>query len=245
MIKQRKDEWLVKDNSGYHQRQFEAPYRSTEVFVQWLDEMFSSCAKKCICDLGCGGGANIAYMARKYPSINFEGIEINEELISSGNKKLADMNNAQIIKGDLYHLDSSLKNRYKGIISFQTLSWLPEYNEAIYSMAELEADWIALSSLFYEGDIDYTIQLKNYTRATATAMYQECYYNIYSLNKVRELFANLGYTEFKYKRFDIDVDLPKPEKAELGTYTEKLENGRRIQISGGLMLPWYFIVACK
>lgn len=43
----------------------------------------------------------------------------------------------------------------------------------------------------------------------------------------------------------LGAHLPKPEKAGLGTYTEKLEDGRRIQISGGLMLPWYFIVACK
>ncbi len=42
-----------------------------------------------------------------------------------------------------------------------------------------------------------------------------------------------------------DIDIKKPEKAGLGTYTERLENGKRIQISGGLMLPWYFIVAYK
>ena len=63
--------------------------------------------------------------------------------------------------------------------------------------------------------------------------------------KIRERFAELGYKKFKYKYFDIDIDLPRPEKDGLGTYTKKLEDGSRIQISAGLMLPWYFIVAYK
>ena len=150
-----------------------------------------------------------------------------------------------IFELDCYHLNPDLKNRYKGIVSFQTLSWLPEYYEAIRCMTELGADWIALSSLFYEGDIDYTIQLKDYTRASNEKVYTEYYYNIYSLVKIRERFAELGYKKFKYKYFDIDIDLPRPEKDGLGTYTKKLEDGSRIQISAGLMLPWYFIVAYK
>ena len=63
--------------------------------------------------------------------------------------------------------------------------------------------------------------------------------------KIKELFNGLGYKKFDYRPFNIDIDIKKPEKAGLGTYTERLENGKRIQISGGLMLPWYFIVAYK
>ena len=65
------------------------------------------------------------------------------------------------------------------------------------------------------------------------------------LPKIKELFNGLGYKKFDYRPFNIDIDIKKPEKAGLGTYTERLENGKRIQISGGLMLPWYFIVAYK
>jgi len=84
---QRKSEWFAKDKSGYHQKQFDSPYRSTEVFVNWVDELIRNSANGNICDLGCWG-ANIAYMARKYPSTFFEGLEINEELINQGNKKM-------------------------------------------------------------------------------------------------------------------------------------------------------------
>ena len=244
---QRKDEWLsLNDKLSYHKKQFEKVYRSTELFIEWLSSFLDKSAGNKICDLACGGGANIAYMQQKYPKIVFEGIEINKELVSLGNKELDKRGNrAKIFEGDLYNLNSNFKGRYKGIISFQTLSWLPGYYESICCMTELNPDWIAISSLFYEGDIDYKIECRNYTRTSDTKQYENCFYNIYSLVKIKELFNGLGYKKFDYRPFKIDIDIKKPEKAGLGTYTERLENGKRIQISGGLMLPWYFIVAYK
>lgn len=32
---------------------------------------------------------------------------------------------------------------------------------------------------------------------------------------------------------------------DIGTYTIKTEEGKRLQISVGLMMPWYFVVAYK
>ena len=45
--------------------------------------------------------------------------------------------------------------------------------------------------------------------------------------------------------FEIDIDLPQTDNIDIGTYTVKLENKKRIQISAALMMPWYFIVASK
>lgn len=245
MIQGKVEEKLSQIEKNYHVKQHEKIYRSTEAIVEWTNALFEAASGSRICDFGSGGGANLAYLAQKYPQVNFEGIEISRELVDFGNKKLIDLENARIVKGDWYHLGSDLVNRYKGIISFQTLSWLPEYGEPIRCMTELQPDWIVISSLFYEGDIDYTIQLKDYTRASETREYEKYYYNIYSLNKVKEVFAEFGYKRFKYKRFEIDIDLEKPVKEGLGTYTKKMADGSRIQISGGLMLPWYFILAYK
>lgn len=145
---------------------------------------------------------------------------------------------------DWYRIDKKWQEKFDGIISFQTLSWLPEYKEPIKKLVELRPNWIAISSLFYDGDIEYTNKVKNYYRPKADKPYTECYYNIYSINRVREFFAELGYKKFEYVPFEIDIDLPKTTK-DIGTYTTKTEDGKRIQISAGLMLPWYFIVASK
>lgn len=73
----------------------------------------------------------------------------------------------------------------------------------------------------------------------------EKYYNIYSLSRVQKCFKEQGYSNFKFIKFEIDIDLPRPDTMDIGTYTINTEDGKRIQISGGLMMPWYFVVAYK
>jgi hypothetical protein len=39
----------------------------------------------------------------------------------------------------------------------------------------------------------------------------------------------------------MNKDIPKPPIDEMGTYTEKLENNKRIQISGAIVMSWKII----
>jgi 2-polyprenyl-3-methyl-5-hydroxy-6-metoxy-1,4-benzoquinol methylase len=43
----------------YHKKQFEKTYRSTEVFVKWLEDLnyLKKTGKMQICDMACGGGS--------------------------------------------------------------------------------------------------------------------------------------------------------------------------------------------
>jgi len=59
---------------------------------------------------------------------------------------------------------------------------------------------------------------------------------------VRDFLATHGYGEFVYTPFEIDIDLAKPPDG-MGIYTETLANGRRLQISGPVLMNWYFIMA--
>jgi hypothetical protein len=100
--------------------------------------------------------------------------------------------------------------------------------------------WIALSSLFYEGDITATIVINEHQRSRKT------FYNVYSIPELNRLAKQHGYFISNYEKFDIDVDLPKPTDIDfMSTYTERLmdvESIRRIQISGPLLMNWYFIM---
>lgn len=106
-------------------------------------------------------------------------------------------------------------------------------------MCDLNPEWIAMSSLFYDGRINFYINLDDHEQNGGG----EHYYNIYSLPLVKELFERNGYKKFYYEKFDIDIDLPKPKGKEMGTYTVKTEDGERLQISGALLMPWYFVLA--
>lgn len=240
---QRTDEWIEKDNKEYHARQFLTPYRSTVAFCDWLEEIgyIERDSSLSIIDIGAGQGANLLYMGRRYPKCRFVGLDINEENISVGNQVLAraEMKNCSLVVGDIYNLDKKYISCFDAVVSFQTLSWLPGYEEPLNSLVDLRAKWIALTSLFYDGEVSCDISVKQYDESLNSNL--DINYNVYSLPVVEKHFSERGYQNFQACEFEIDIDLPAPQSKYMSTYTEKLVSGKRLQISGPLLMPWHFI----
>lgn len=248
-MRQRTTEWLeVTKNGkiGYHERQFKEPYRSTVAFTNWLDSLLDLPHTDTICDIACGEGANLSYLAKRYPNIDFVGIDLNPDLIKWGNKIMKNNKivNVKMTVGDIYQLPGKNIGKFDGILSFQTLSWLPEFNEPIKKMISLNPKWIGITSLFFAGDVNCKIEVQDYTLPLGRQKYKETYYNVYSLKLVENLFREMGYTLFSAP-FEIDIDLEKPKNGGMGTYTIKTVAGKRLQISGPLLMNWYFILAVK
>ena len=98
-----------------------------------------------------------------------------------------------------------------------------------------------MSGLFYDGDISFTTLVNEHSKE------RKVYYNTYSLKELSRISAVYGYQIAKAKRFDIDIDIPEPKnKDQMATYTKRLANGsKKIQISGSLLLNWYFVMIEK
>ena len=150
----------------YYKRQLLKPYQSTVAFCRWLESKrcLNKERKDNILDIGAGMGGQMRYMAKKYPKSYFLGIDINLQLVKAGNeffKKLGEKN-CKLVKGNLYALNKEYVGKYNGIVSYQTLSWLPDYQLPIKKMAELKADWVAITSLFYEGNVSCKTIIQDY-----------------------------------------------------------------------------------
>lgn len=234
---------IIDKRLNYHKMQAEKTYRNTVFFEEFINEFVSFGQEKYL-ELASGAGANLEYFAQKHPNAAFTGIDYDQELIKVGGG-IVKSKNACLEYGDWYHLDKKYINQFEGIISLQTLSWLPEYKEPIKKACELQPRWIAMSSLFYEGKINYTISLENYERPLIDKPYTKHYYNIYAIPLIKELFSRLGYNKFYYKPFEIDIDIEKPNDYDIGTYTVTTKEEKRLQVSGAMLLPWYFILAMK
>lgn len=234
-------------NIEYHQKQFIEPKRSTVQFVDWLDDKIMNTLPLRggikILDMACGAAANTFYRAEKYPNINFTGIDYEQSYLD-----LCELHasNVTLEQGDWYNIDKKYVGKFDGIISFQSLLLFPDYKEPLIKLIELNPKWVALTSLFYEGKMNFYTKIDNYEDDIKNWGSEKYFvYNIYSLPMIKELFAEYGYTHFEYKKFEIDIDLPKPEKPGLGTYTVQTVDGGRLQISAALLMPWYFVLARK
>lgn len=244
------NEWLIMDeaNRKFHMQQYDVPYRSTVKFAEFLCKRLNK-KNNIILDMGCGAGAPLAYIMTNtgdYVGGGY-GVDISEELVETGNSIIRERKipNCDLICGDILNLDkSSFLKKINGIISLQTFSLFSSYKEIAKAMCQLEPEWIALSTLGFEGLIDYNIKLFDYTKNKDNGC-AEVFYNIYSLPRMKQYFEDLGYNKFDYEKFEIDIDLPQTNKVGRGTYTVKTEDGNRIQISGGLMMPWYFVFVTK
>lgn len=233
----------------YHKRQYSEPYRSTVHFFDFLDShnLLNFGGQKAIVDFGCGMGANLHYASRRYPDERFIGMDLNSGLVETGNGLLAELGsrNAHLEVADLFR-DA---DRYHGdagvVISMQVLLAMPDPTATLSAMAQSGPRTIALSSLFTESLVEVKCSFRDHSRPLGMNSYFPGEYNIYPLDLTRRTLADLGYTEFKQASFEIDIDLPEPDHGGIGTYTVPTSSGRRLQFSGPMHMPWYFIAASR
>jgi|GEM_PF-724305 len=228
----------------YFEAQWTSPYQSTIQFFNWLEKCISFEHNKQYADLGCGMGSNAFYFSQKKLNSKFVGIDIDHDLVSRGNRMLKnlDIENATLTQDDWFNLRQEHVERYTGIVSLQTLMMFKEHQSPINRIIDLNPDWFAINSLFFDGDIETSTLIKDYTYDTP----REYYYSTFSISRVRELCEQRGYRYFYNTPFDIDIDLARKDNwGGMGTYTERLTDGKNLQISGPLLMNWQFIIAAK
>jgi len=235
--------WIDPLSMEYHMKQWIEPKESTKAFSEFFSsELYKS---KSVIDLGTGAGAATYYLANRNPGTDFIGVDHSKELIDSAKKTSREFNlrNLSFDTGDWFNLNKKWGG-VDGVISLQTLSWLPEMRNPMTQIFKvIKPHWIGLSSLFYEGDISCRIEVFEHSRSRKT------FYNVYSLKELNRLALEYGYEIVKSNRFDIEIDIPKSPNIDLmGTFTEKIEksaNYKRLQISGPLLMNWYFVLIKK
>jgi len=221
----------------YHSEQWDSPKDSTLEISRFLKPFLSMGDQ--IVDVSCGSGGALSYLAQEYPESVFLGFDTDEILISEAQRRTTERNieNVKFQVGDLYVLNEMPCD---GVLSIQTLSWLNGYELAMNSiLKKLKPNWFFCSSLFYEGDIDANTIVTENARARST------FYNTYSLPRFEKFIENLGYRVEKLTRFEISRDLPPANDLDLmQTYTVKSEKGN-LQISGPLLMNWYFVLLVR
>lgn len=241
-----KDAWEILDRTSlaYHRAQWDNTKQSTVAFERFIRPELEH--GTFVLDLASGACAPTGYLAKRYPQTRFTGLDCSDQLLALGNVMAQErqLANLDFVKDDW--LDLATRKAYDGVMSLQTLSWLPEIETPMREIfRKICPKWVALTSLFYEGDITCAIQVHEHQRE------KQSFYNIYSIPQLERICRAHGYSLTKVEPFEIDLDIEKPADANvMGTFTRRIESPKRdhahrLQFSGPLLMSWYMILIQK
>lgn len=217
---------------NYHLKQYEVPYRSTVSFIDFIRKSINTEEASSVIDVGCGGGANVFWMTEQLPEFQFTGVDIDEqaiELASDKNPK------HQFQVSDFTKVTEEFEPESYDYVFASQFIITTDFD--LYFFLEkakhLGKKGIFLTGLFSEGYIE------QFNKCFDSEANWEFEYKIYSLPKMADWLKEKYNAEVTFEPFEIDMDIPKPKDIRFGTYTEKLESGKRLQISGYMVMPWY------
>ena len=240
--------WLDPRHLEYHRRQFSTPYRSIMALGELLRARIGGAMAGRAVDVACGAGANICHLGRMFPGVQWTGVDIADALFPLGLQLMRDEGMdplPHLQKADAYRLCNVLPaGSFDLTFSIQTLSWMPAYEEPLEQLFKVTrpGGWIVISSLFTDSLVDAQIEIRQYPNGPAAPFDGPSHYNIYCMERFEGVCRKLGASDVISADFEMDVDLPKPEHRLMGTYTERMSSGRRLQVSGPLLMPWKFVL---
>lgn len=232
-------------DTEYHLRQYQTVYESTRLTMELMDEIASPRAGDRILDVGCGAGANCFHMATRWPAASLTGIDVDDELLAIAHQRRppALSERCHYRHVDMFELARAFPDRpfdYTTLMHTLLLFPVDEAPRLLRSIFAATRRWVFLSSLFNDKRMDIEAHIRDHARYGDEST-REHIYTILDAARFRDVCRGLGAKEVVMRDFDIAIDLPEPPGGGLGTYTRKLEGGRRLQFSGALWLPWKFV----
>jgi ubiquinone/menaquinone biosynthesis C-methylase UbiE len=162
--------------------------------------------------------------------------------IKKATKLFEEMKNFSFEVGNVEDLPSKYPKAFDLTISRAVISWMPYYEDFIKSLFKVTKTHIFISSLFYDGDIDFLTKVKMYRGESGESDTEaEEQRNVYSLPRFKKFVMGLGAKNIEVTDFEINIDLPRAPVDQMSTYTEKLKNGKRLQISGAILMSWKWV----
>jgi len=192
-----------------------------------------------ILEVGCGYGRLIHFLNEYFPNQEYWGIDYIPKLISQAKANFNDRSNVHFEVLNAMNLSKKYHRHFDITILYKTLSWLPYYERMIVEMAKATRKKIFLTSLFYDGDIDFLTQVIPQAGSTGN---QGIFMNTYSLPKFTKFCKKVGINKVSSRDLHIDIDLKLSKDPNiLQTHTLKAAKGPRLEVTGVVLLNWKLI----
>ena len=223
----------------YHVRQYTTMYESTRGLLDFMEECAGEMGERRIADVACGGGANLVHMLERWPQCRVTGYDLDEELLDYARAHLPEELAARCCHEpvDFYDLPERVDANTCAITTFmQTMMRFPadETDAVLRSLMHISSEWVFFNALVSDHRMDVVMDLWDYVKGAPDRI---C---IFDADHFKERCLRQGAKEVIYKPFEIGIDLDPPPGGGAGTWTQRTHDGRRLQFSGAVHLPWHF-----
>lgn len=223
----------------YHVRQYETIYESTRGLLELMDDCIPDMGARVNADVACGAGANIVHMLRRWPQTSYVGFDLcDTDLEYAESHVPVDLaGRVEYKKANFFKLvENESADQFACTTLMQTLLLFnaDEYPEVLRNIIHISSEWVFLTSLFADHNMDVTMQIRDHVRN------DNVFYNIHDIPRFEQNCRQLGVEEIIIRDFNISIDLTAPAEGGVGTWTQKLSDGKRLQFSGAVPMPWKF-----
>jgi ubiquinone/menaquinone biosynthesis C-methylase UbiE len=233
----------------YHRRQYDQCYEATRCLFEFIDDTVGDVGNRKVLDVACGAGANVHHMLQRWRESNVTGLDRDGTLLDYARDRVLplDASRCEFVQADFFELPKLYGPEAFSITTLmQTLQFFgpDEYADVLRALMKVTRDWVFLSSLFTNKRMDVITGIRDYTRFPENSFAQDSrqliFYNTFCMDRFERIAAHLGAKEVVFRDFEISIDLTGPAEGGIGTYTKRLEDGRRLQFSGAVFMPWKF-----
>ena len=144
-------------------KQYKSTYQSTIEFDKFIKKKLLK--SKFILDAGCGEGGTLSFYAKKYKHLKIIGLDYRKYNIATSRKYFKKFNldkNTKFKKIDLLKkINDKNLNNPDGIISEKTFCTFKNIEIVLNNLINLNPKWIAINSLFFDGNLDILIHTRN------------------------------------------------------------------------------------
>jgi trans-aconitate methyltransferase len=217
---------------------------------QELDKLLESVARPLfeagelsVIDVGCGIGHLAPHFNELSPGSGFHGVEQYEYMTEEARRANAGLPQATFEHADAYELPTRYPKGFDVAVAWKVLSAIPAFEPMLDVLLGLARRHVLIGSIFYDGDIDFEITVREHAkdREGMSEVASLTNYNVYSLPRFERYVRERGAADVQVHDFEIPIDLPRGDTDRMGTYTERLADGRRLQLSGAVVMNWKVI----
>ena len=202
------------------------------------NDFFLNLEGGCVWDPACGTGSELAYLARRHPTISFIGSDFVPGFVSEASLRNESLPNVQFHPANFFDAPPTLMSQVRAAWFSQTLLLFDDWRLVLQRLCSYPIERLVFSTLMYAGPIES--QVHHSLLDEDGSEVHRVNYNVLSIPSTIKYLESINFECIDIEEFGIDKHLDPPKRPGLGSYTIEVAGNKRLIFSGWQVMPWHF-----